>query len=123
MTLGLADALFLCPDAGEGGVHVKAYGKSWDYNVYDCQYCLYWKGKKKGCIYPEGCCCPIAQKPARRNGIEQIYKTYKTKDKETPAVSECDGCPYGRDSPCIGWCTKEIMRTAGLPKERERHHV
>lgn len=67
---------------------MKAYGKSWGYNVYDCQYCLYWKGKLKGCVCPDGCCCP-----------------------------------YGRAAPCIGWCTKEVMRAAGLPKERDRSHV
>ena len=122
MTLGLADALFSCPDAGEGGVYVKAYGKSWDYNVYGCQYCLYWKGKKKGCTYPDGCCCPTAQKPARRNGIEQVYDK-DSNSEETAPVSECTGCPYGRDSPCIGWCTKEVMRTVGLPKERDSPHV
>ena len=52
---------------------MKAYGKSWGYNVYDCRYCLYRKGKLKGCVYPDGCCCPVPQKPARRNGIEQVY--------------------------------------------------
>lgn len=120
MTLGLAGALFLCPDAGKGGVHVKAYGKSWDYNVYDCQYCLYWKGKKTGGVCPDGCCCPIEQKPERRNGIEQ---TYDTDTEEATPVSECVDCPYRRDSPCIGWCTKEVMRAVGLPKERDRPHV
>ena len=30
--------------------------------------------------------------------------------------SECDGCPYGRDHPCIGWCTKKVMREVGLPR-------
>lgn len=71
---------------------MKAYGRSWNYNVYDCQYCLYWKGKKKGCVYPDGCCCPVEQKPARRNGIEQVYET-KSEETAVP-VSECDGCPY-----------------------------
>ena len=28
--------------------------------------------------------------------------------------SECDGCPYGRDHLCIGWCTKKVMREVGL---------
>ncbi len=23
--------------------------------------------------------------------------------------SGCDGCPYGRNSPCIGWCTRQIL--------------
>ena len=66
---------------------MKAYGKSWDYNVYDCQYCLYWKGKKKGCTYPDGCCCPVEQKPAKRNGIEQVYDK-GTDSEETALVSE-----------------------------------
>ena len=43
---------------------MKAYGRSWDYNVYDCRYCLYWKGRKKGCVYPDGCCCPVDQRDA-----------------------------------------------------------
>ena len=120
VALGSAGALFLCPDAGEGGVIVKAYGKSWGYNVYDCRYCLYRKGKLKGCVYPDGCCCPVPQKPARRNGIEQVYEA--NADNAAP-VSECEGCPYGRAAPCIGWCTKEVMRAAGLPKERDRSHV
>lgn len=99
---------------------MKAYGKSWGYNVYDCRYCLYRKGKLKGCVYPDGCCCPVPQKPARRNGIEQVYEA--NADNAAP-VSECKGCPYGRAAPCIGWCTKEVMRAAGLPKECDRGHV
>ena len=83
---------------------MKAYGKSWGYNVYDCRYCLYRKGKLKGCVY----------------GIEQVYEA--AADSAAP-VSECEGCPYGRAAPCIGWCTKEVMRAAGLPKERDRSHV
>lgn len=70
---------------------MKAYGKSWGYNVYDCRYCLYRKGKLKGCVYPDGCCCPVPQKPARRNGIEQVYEA--AADNAAP-VSECEGCPY-----------------------------
>lgn len=89
---------------------MKAYGKSWGYNVYDCRYCLYRKGKLKGCVYPDGCCCPVPQKPARRNGIEQVYDA--AADNGAP-VSECEGCPYGRAAPCIGWCTK--VRQAHLP--------
>ena len=96
---------------------MKAYGKSWGYNVYDCRYCLYRKGKLKGCVYPDGCCCPVPQKPERRNGIEQVYEA--NADSAAP-VSECEGCPYGKAAPCIGWCTKEVMRAAGLPKERDR---
>lgn len=27
--------------------------------------------------------------------------------------SECDDCSYGKNGPCIGWCTREVIRTAG----------
>ena len=70
---------------------VKAYVKSWGYNVYDCRYCLYRKGKLKGCVYPDGCCCPVPQKSARRSGIEQVFEA--DADNAAP-VSECEGCPY-----------------------------
>ena len=36
------------------------------------------------------------------------------------AVSECDDCPYGRASPCIGWCTKHILEEMGLAPSRKR---
>lgn len=39
---------------------------------------------------------------------------YYNKPRERTALkSECDDCPYGRCSPCIGWCTKEILRSIG----------
>ena len=115
--MGWQTRYFFAPTRAEGGVSVKAYGKSWDYNVYDCRYCLYWKGRKKGCIYPGGCCCPTKQKPVEQSDAAQFRDD---KDKENIApVSECRNCPYGRDSPCIGWCTKEVMRALGLLRERE----
>ena len=70
---------------------MKAYGKSWSYNVYCCRYCLYWKGKRKGCTYEDGCCCPVPQKPARRNSVEIHYETVVA---EKLPVSECTDCPY-----------------------------
>ena len=94
---------------------MRAYGKDWSYNVYSCRYCLYWKGKKTGCIYPSGCCCPIPQKPPVRNGQPVIYPK---EQEDSPAKTECDGCPYGRDSPCLGWCTKQVMKSLGFAKER-----
>ncbi|MCD8126728.1 MAG: hypothetical protein LUD82_04410 [Clostridiales bacterium] len=30
--------------------------------------------------------------------------------EEAPAEhSRCDGCPYGKYSPCIGWCTVDVI--------------
>jgi len=79
------------------------YGKDWGYNVFSCKYCLYWKGMKRGCIFRHGCCCPIPQNAPVRNGVRvRNVKINVTK-------SECDGCPYGKASPCIGWCTRKIV--------------
>ena len=65
----------------------------------DCRYCYYWKNSKAGCEL----------------GVENCYYRVRTKK----AVSECDGCPYGRASPCIGWCTKRILKEMGLyPSEK-----
>ena len=111
---------FFMPRCGRRRCYCESILEVVGYNVYDCRYCLYRKGKLKGCVYPDGCCCPVPQKPARRNGIEQVYDA--AADSAAP-VSECEGCPYGRAAPCIGWCTKEVMRAAGLPKERDRSHV
>ncbi|MBQ6833663.1 MAG: hypothetical protein IJO55_04515 [Lachnospiraceae bacterium] len=59
----------------------------------DCHFCYYWKNNKVGC----------------KLGVEKCY--YRVTPKK--AVSECDGCPYGRASPCIGWCTKRILEEMG----------
>ncbi len=46
---------------------------------------------------------------------------YERPAKEAPPLpSECDGCPYRKVQPCIGWCTRKLMREMGLlptPKE------
>ena len=87
---------------------MRAYGKEWGYNVYSCEYCLFWKGRKVGCIYSHGCCCPVAQKPLVRFGVQIQYPKI---EPTIASQSKCDGCPYGRDTPCIGWCTKELLRS------------
>lgn len=35
-----------------------------------------------------------------------------------PKPEKCRNCPYGRDSPCIGWCTKKILQELGLWETR-----
>lgn len=94
---------------------MRAYGKTWSYNVFSCRYCRFWKGSRFGCIYPTGCCCPIAQKPEKRFGVTVQYQSSM---KQTVTKSECDGCPYGCDSPCIGWCDKKVIKAVGLPREK-----
>lgn len=69
-------------------------------NVYaadkpnDCRYCYFWKNNGVGC----------------ESGTENRY--YRVQPKK--AVSECSDCPYGRASPCIGWCTKQILKEMGI---------
>ena len=59
----------------------------------DCRYCYFWKNK--GCSLGKENCYYLISVPSMPK-------------------SECDGCPYGRHSPCIGWCTKQIMREMGV---------
>lgn len=66
----------------------------------DCRYCYYWKNKKVGCTL----------------GVEKCY--YRI--SPTKEDSECDGCPYGRASPCIGWCTKRILEEMGMNHSEKR---
>lgn len=53
----------------------------------DCRYCYYFD--RDGCT---------------------LKHCYYDQPKKQKPKSECDGCPYGRYSPCIGWCTKEVIR-------------
>ena len=59
----------------------------------ECKYCFFWGGKKKGCEL----------------GEERCYYILPEKKKAEPK-SPCDGCPYGRVSPCIGYCLREIQQ-------------
>lgn len=129
VALGSADALFSCPDAvtwhgqsvlhststcsltePEGvlfccpvwaGMEARAMNGHTEDKPKDCRYCYFWK-QTEGCTY---------------RGKTDCY--YISAQKPPATVSECDGCPYGRASPCIGWCTKELMRSMGLWKGRE----
>lgn len=65
-----------------------------EYKPKECRYCYFWCGKNKRCFL----------------GKENCY--YETVEEATEK-SECDGCPYGRHSPCIGWCTKKVLGKGG----------
>ena len=77
------------------------------------------KGEKKDVFF----LCALAVAPFHRNrlfGLAFRFGIPIRYCEPKPAVlpkSECDGCPYGRDSPCIGGCTKEVMKAVGLPRE------
>ncbi|MCD8019801.1 MAG: hypothetical protein LUF92_09555, partial [Clostridiales bacterium] len=57
----------------------------------DCKFCYYWQGREKGCLMGEDNCA------------------YLIREEEPAERSRCDGCPYGRYSPCIGWCTVDVI--------------
>ena len=57
----------------------------------DCEYCAHWQNETEGCALGGPRYCPY----------------YIPKEK--PAPSRCDSCPYGMASPCIGWCTVDVM--------------
>ena len=62
----------------------------------DCAYCYFWDRKKTACKQAE--CYYLVkegQPPGGQNG-------------------ECRGCPYGRHSPCIGYCLRKIIREMKL---------
>lgn len=64
-----------------------------------CEYCHWWQGRMKGCGL---------------GGEAECY--YRLPDgPEGKERSECDGCPYGKASPCIGYCIKKIRKERGGP--------
>lgn len=73
-----------------------------EYKPKDCKFCYFWS-RQHGCTF---------------NGKTACY--YDTDKRNEGKKSDCDGCPYGRTFPCIGWCTKEVMRSVGLLRESER---
>ena len=60
----------------------------------DCKYCYFWSGKKYGCELKSCYYC---------------LPNELTKQQSVDIVS-CKGCPYGRHSPCIGYCLVKIMQ-------------
>lgn len=64
----------------------------------NCAGCYFWNRRKKACTE------------------ERCYYLLPEPEQET-AYGECGGCPYGRHSPCIGYCLLKILRGMRLKKE------
>ena len=72
----------------------------------DCKHCYFWKGKRKGCGQEE-CYYLLPEEIPIPGTVPE--KTFQQKqDKDSPGV--CQSCPYGRHSPCIGYCIQKILR-------------
>ncbi len=59
----------------------------------NCQACYYWNGSKNGCELGEENCYYLL--PPKQH-----------KKKKSP----CEGCPYGRVNPCIGYCMRNLLK-------------
>lgn len=69
----------------------------------ECRYCYFWSDRKEGCVLGDAGC----------------YYVLSSAEKKK-ASDECENCPYGRDRPCIGWCTKKIL--AHRHEKRDMKH-
>lgn len=61
-----------------------------------CEFCYFWAGKKYGCELPQ-CYYLLPEKPEPQTS--SVHK-----------AESCQSCPYGRHSPCIGYCLVKNMR-------------
>ena len=64
-----------------------------EYKPKKCRYCYYWMSGERKC------------------GLKECFYLIK---ENTKKKSVCDDCPYGRCSPCIGWCTKQLLEELGV---------
>lgn len=59
----------------------------------NCKFCYFWGGRVKKCTL---------------GGEEKCF--YLIPEKAPVEKTKCDDCPYRKNGPCIGWCTKELLR-------------
>ncbi len=70
----------------------------------ECKHCYFWKGKRKGCSQEE-CYYLLPEEK------QQSEATPGNPSLQKPGgAGDCQGCPYGRNSPCIGYCIKKIIQ-------------
>lgn len=63
----------------------------------DCACCYFWSAGKKACT---------------KKNCYYLLPEQETEGKE----GDCRNCPYGKYSPCIGYCLLKILREMRLPK-------
>lgn len=61
----------------------------------ECVFCHFWVNDKVGCRLGKMNCYYLLECPRM-------------------APTPCDGCSYGKATPCIGWCTKKILGQKGV---------
>lgn len=70
----------------------------------ECKHCYFWKGKRKGCGRKE-CYYLLSEGSNESGAVHENLPMPESGEKKS-----CLGCPYGRHSPCIGYCLRKIMR-------------
>lgn len=59
-----------------------------------CVYCFWWLGRKKGCA-----------------NTDCYYRIRNRTDKKKQEMKKnCEGCPYGKHAPCIGYCMDRLLK-------------
>ena len=79
----------------------------------DCKHCYFWKGKRKGCSQEE--CYYLL--PNESPASVDVSENPLPQEFSANGGGGCQGCPYGRHSPCIGYCLKKILREMGEKKQ------
>lgn len=72
----------------------------------DCKHCYFWKGKQKGCSQEECYYLLPEDIPTPGTAPGEVFQQKSDKNH----ADDCQGCPYGRHSPCIGYCMKKILQ-------------
>ena len=68
-------------------------GRSYaDDKPWSCKYCYWWHGKTRGC------------------GLKQCHYliSEQKKEQKKQVSGQCEGCPYGKHVPCIGYCIASL---------------
>lgn len=68
-----------------------------------CEYCYFWRGKRKG--YERSECFYLLPGETEKSPAKTDAEEAEPFEEES-----CEGCPYGKYSPCIGYCLEQIIR-------------
>lgn len=69
----------------------------------ECRYCYFWNGRRKCCGQRECYYLLPEEIPKAEKEPEELSQQYPV------GTGDCQSCPYGRHSPCIGYCIRKIM--------------
>ena len=77
----------------------------------ECKHCYFWNRKRKRCSQKE-CYYLLSEKSGKSETMPG-----KLPLQESSKTGECQCCPYGKHSPCIGYCLQKIMKEMRQKKQ------